>query len=165
MKSAESTEISSLAKWSAEDAKLLSTPAMTLPVTSKNSPADDITVEMKYADPFVPTRRPKKLGKAYPVRIDKEDEALIKKLCNETHLSKARILRLSCHAGLLTLDWTKFKRPVGAETKPVAPTPGQHPPFSLRILRHGVPEHVFSNREFCDVLKAIETLQCFWALV
>ena len=137
--------------------------------------SNDLIIEMKYVDAAAQAQaaraqaqRPMQLGPAHPLRLSAEDEAFIKTLCAETPLAKATILRMSCHAGLLAIDWSKFKHPAlspsGVESKPAAPKPAQSPVTSLRILRHGVAEHVFSDPEFIDLINTLGTLHCFWAL-
>jgi hypothetical protein len=162
-------EIGSLEDAAAYDARILREPPMGIIVKATNSPADDITVEMSYVDASVPPKEPKKLGIAYPLRLEEDFEAAIDTLCAENGLRKQVILRMCCRAGFAAKDWSHYKSPAltqpAAEVEPASPKPAQRPSVSLKILRHGVAENVFSGRELTDVMKAIDTLLCWWALV
>ena len=102
--------------------------------------------------PRLQTKHPKQLGTAYPVRLEHDVEAAINKLCSETPLSKAAILRLSCRAGLEAIDWTTLKildlNLTGEKVKPTQP-----PSVPQRI--HGVAENKVSSGELGEVVKAI----------
>jgi hypothetical protein len=159
----------SLSEMTVHDAKPLLNRPMTITVKAIKSPADDITVQMQYVDPSVQTKESKKLGVAYSLRLEEDLEAAIDTLCAENGLHKQVILRMCCRAGFESKDWNRYKSPApaqtGAEVEPAAPNPPELPSVCLKILRHGVAENVFSHREFIAVLKAIDTLQCWWALV